>query len=66
MQAVGSLIDNFEDYSETLKPLFNQLGRQHVSFKGFKPIYFNDFQESIMQAGVVLHNVISVYWKKHH
>ena len=54
MEAVGYVIDHFEDYSETSKPLFNQLGRQHVSFKGFKPIYFNDFQESIMQAGVVL------------
>jgi len=24
-------------------PLLNELGRRHTHFKGFKPIYFNDF-----------------------
>lgn len=50
MQAVGAVVDNLDNYNEVLSPLLNDLGRKHVSFKGFKPIYFNDFQESIMQV----------------
>lgn len=50
MQAVGAVVDNLDNYREALAPLLNDLGRRHVYFKGFKPIYFNDFQESIMQV----------------
>jgi len=51
MQAVGVVVDNIENYDESLTPLLNDLGRRHTQFKGFKPIYFNDFQDSILEVG---------------
>jgi len=51
MQAVGIVVDHIDNYSEALAPLLNDLGRRHTQFKGFKPIYFNDFQDSIMEVG---------------
>jgi len=50
MQAVGVVVDNIDNYNEVLTPLLNDLGRRHTQFKGFKPIYFNEFQDSIMQV----------------
>jgi len=50
MQAVGAVVDNIDNYKEALSPLLNDLGRRHTQFKGFKPIYFNDFQDSIMEV----------------
>ena len=50
MQAVGAVVDNIDDYHETLSPLLNDLGRRHVSFKGFKPGYFNEFEEAILHV----------------
>jgi len=50
MQAMGIVIDNIDNYSEALTPLLNDLGRKHTQFKGFKPIYFNEFQDSILEV----------------
>ena len=50
MQAVGAIVDNIDNYAEAVSPLLNELGRRHTQFKGFKPIYFNDFQDSIMEV----------------
>jgi len=50
MQAMGIVVENIDNYSEALTPLLNDLGRRHTQFKGFKPIYFNEFQDSILQV----------------
>lgn len=50
MQAVGAVVDNIDNYQAKLAPLLNNLGRRHVYFKGFKPGYFNDFEEAILQV----------------
>jgi len=50
MEAVGNVIDNIDNFNEALAPLLNELGRRHTHFKGFKPIYFNEFQDSILQV----------------
>jgi len=55
MQAVQAVVDNIDNYHETVTPLLNDLGRRHTHFKGFKPIYFNDFQDSILQVRHTLH-----------
>jgi len=51
MQVVEAVVDNIDNYKEAVTPVLNDLGRRHTHFKGFKPIYFNDFQDSIMQVG---------------
>lgn len=50
MQAVGAVVDNIDNYQNALAPLLNNLGRRHVYFKGFKPEYFNGFEEAILQV----------------
>ena len=48
MQAVGAVVDNIDNYEKALSPLLNGLGRQHIHYAGFKPAYFDAFEESIM------------------
>lgn len=50
MQAVEAVVVNIDNYHEAVTPILYDLGRRHTQFKGFKPIYFNDFQDSIMQV----------------
>lgn len=50
MQAVGIVVDNIDNYQAALAPHLNNLGRRHVYFRGFKPGYFNDFEEAILQV----------------
>jgi len=50
MQVMGIVVDNIDNCSEALTPLLNDLGRRHTQFKGFKPIYFNEFQDSILEV----------------
>jgi len=50
MSAMGIVVDNIDNYSEVMPPLLNDLGRRHTQYKGFKPIYFNEYQDSILQV----------------
>ncbi len=50
MQAVGAVIDNIDSFEESLSPLLNGLGRQHIHFRGFQPDYFNVFEQAIMDV----------------
>lgn len=48
MQAVGAAVDNIDDWDASLSPLLIGLGKQHITFTGFKPEYFDAFTEAMM------------------
>ena len=48
MQAVGAVVDNIDDFEQSLAPLLNALGQKHVHFKGFTPAHFNAFQDAML------------------
>ncbi|KAL3883342.1 hypothetical protein ACJMK2_029616 [Sinanodonta woodiana] len=50
MQAVGAVIDNIDDMEGALRDLLLGLGKQHIHFTGFKPDYFNAFQEAVVHV----------------
>ena len=47
MQAVGAVVDNLDDPDTALSPLLLDLGRNHVSFEGFEPAYWDVFREAL-------------------
>ncbi|ELU04433.1 hypothetical protein CAPTEDRAFT_110047 [Capitella teleta] len=48
MQAVGAVVDNIDDFEQSLAPLLNGLGRKHIDFHGFTPTHFNAFQDAML------------------
>lgn len=48
MQAVGAAVDNIDDLGSSLSPLLIGLGRQHTTFSGLQPEYFNAFTEAML------------------
>ncbi|XP_077979291.1 neuroglobin-like [Glandiceps talaboti] len=50
MQSVGAAVDNLSDLDNALKPLLVRLAKTHVRFKGFKPDYFDAFEESMLSV----------------
>lgn len=48
MQAIGAVVEHIDNYRQTLGPLLNSLGEQHTRFEGFRPAYFNCFQDAIV------------------
>ena len=50
MQAVGAVVDNIDSLDEALSPLLLGLGKHHVLFPGFEPVYFNSFQTGMRQV----------------
>lgn len=50
MQAIGAAVDNIDDLQGGMGPMLEGLGRQHMSFKGFKPEFWDTFTEAILQA----------------
>ncbi|XP_006822018.1 neuroglobin-like [Saccoglossus kowalevskii] len=50
MQSVGAAIDNLNDLDNALRPLLVKLAKTHVRFKGFKPDYFDAFEEAMLSV----------------
>lgn len=48
MQAVGAAVDNIDDLGSSLSPLLVGLGRQHTTFSGLQPEFFNAFTEAML------------------
>ncbi|KAI0232717.1 hypothetical protein LSAT2_016973, partial [Lamellibrachia satsuma] len=47
MQAVDAVVENIDDPDGVMGPFLVGLGRQHVTFGGFKPEYFDAFEEAM-------------------
>ena len=47
MQAVGTAVDSIDDLDTSMSRTLLSLGKQHVNFTGFKPIYFEAFYDAI-------------------
>ena len=50
MQAVGAVVDNIDDLDKTMSGALIFLGKQHVTFGGIKPVYFDDFYYAITKV----------------
>ena len=50
VQAMGAAVDNIDDLHGGMGPMLEGLGRQHLSFKGFKPEFWDTFTESILHV----------------
>ena len=48
MQAIGAAVDNIDDLINGMGPMLEVLGRQHMSFNGFKPEFWDTFTEAIL------------------
>ena len=47
MQAMGTAVESIDDLETSMSKSLVSLGKQHVSFTGFKPIYFEAFYDAI-------------------
>lgn len=50
MQAVGATIENIDDLENKMSDALLTLGKQHVNFTGFKPIYIQTFYNAILKV----------------
>ena len=50
MQAIGAAVDNIDDLQGGMGPMLEGLGKQHLSFQGFKPEFWDTFTDAILDA----------------
>ncbi|ESN99596.1 hypothetical protein HELRODRAFT_176761 [Helobdella robusta] len=50
MNTLGQVMHNLDRYKEIVAPQLVELGRRHANFIGFKPNYFNHFEEAMMDV----------------
>ena len=50
MQAIGAAVDNIDDLQGGMGPMLEGLGKQHLSFEGFKPEYWDNFTGAILNV----------------
>ena len=50
MQAINATVENIDDLETSMSGTLEDLGRQHVSFTGFKPTFFEAFHDAIISV----------------
>ena len=50
MQAIGAAVDTIDDLQGSMGPMLEDLGRQHLTFAGFKPGYWDCFTDAILHV----------------
>ena len=61
MQAVGTAVESIDDLETSMSGSLLNLGKKHVEFTGFKPVYFEEFYKAISK---VWHEVLGPGYTK--